>query len=69
MHKKATISIISLCGFSLNHKSFLSTLSTIPITNSLSKALSKREWRLAMEVEMEALQKNKTWELVDLPCG
>ena len=22
-----------------------------------------------MEVEMDALQKNKTWELVDLPIG
>ena len=72
MHTKATISVVALCVFSkisLNHKSFLLTLSTIPIPNSLSEALSKREWRLAMEGEMEALQKNKTWELVDLPSG
>ena len=51
---------VSFQRFSLNHKSFLSTLSTIPITNSLSEALSKREWRLAMETEMDALQKNET---------
>ena len=72
MHKKATISIVhfvSFQRFSLNHKSFLSTLSTIPISNSLFEALSKREWRLAMEAEMDALQKNETWELVDLPSG
>ena len=65
MHKKATISIVSLCcvflEIFLHHKSFLSTLNTIPIPNSLSEALSKREWRLAMEVEMDALQNNKTW--------
>ena len=59
---------VSFQRFSLNHKSFLSTLSTIPISNSLSKALSKREWRLAME-EMDALQKNETWELVHLPSS
>ena len=60
---------VSFQIFSLNHKSFLSTLSTIPIPNLLSKALSKKEWRLAMEAEMDALQKNETWELVDLPNG
>ena len=60
---------VSFQRFSLNHKGFLSTLSTIPIPNSLSDALSKREWRLAMEAEMDALQKNETWELVDLPSG
>ena len=33
---------VSFQRFSLNHKSFLSTLSTIPIPNSLSEALLKR---------------------------
>ena len=51
---------VSFQRFSLNHKSFLSTLSTIHIPNSLSEALSKKEWRLAIEVEMDALQKNET---------
>ena len=46
--------------FSLNHKSFLSTLSAILIPNSLSEALTKREWRLVMVAEMDALQKIKT---------
>ena len=58
---------VSFQRFTLNHKSFLSTLNNILIPNSLSEALSKREWRLVMEAEMDALQKNKTWELVDLP--
>ena len=60
---------VSFQRFSLNQKSFLSTLSTIPIPNSLSEALSKREWRLSKEAEMDALQKNETWELVDQPSG
>ena len=60
---------VSFQRFSLNHKSFLSTLSTIPILNLLFEALSKREWRLAMEAKMDALQKNETWELVDQSSG
>ena len=60
---------VSFQRSSLNHKSFLSTLNTIPNPNSLFEALSKREWRLAMEAEMDALQKNETWELVDVPSG
>ena len=51
---------VSFQRFSLNHKSFMSTLSTIPIPNSLFEALSNREWRLRMEAEINALQKNET---------
>ena len=63
MHKRPLYPLshlVSFQRFSLNHKSFLSTLSTIPIPNSLLEALSKTEWRLAMEAEMDALQKNET---------
>jgi len=32
-------------------------------------AVKSRKWRKAMAVEIEAIKKNKTWELVDLPKG
>ncbi|KAG6489282.1 hypothetical protein ZIOFF_050551 [Zingiber officinale] len=32
-------------------------------------ALSKREWRDAMREEMDALEKDKTWEVVEKPKG
>nr|GEU33566.1 retrovirus-related Pol polyprotein from transposon TNT 1-94 [Tanacetum cinerariifolium] len=32
-------------------------------------ALAEEEWEIAMQDELSAIQKNKTWELVDLPAG
>lgn len=68
MHKKAFVFIISLCvtqSFSPSHKNFIVNLNTILIPNTLSKALTKIEWRNSMREEMDALEKNKTWEIVE----
>ena len=50
-----------------SHKSFLTSLNNIHIPTTLFEALSNENWRQAMNAEIEALQKNKTWEMVDLP--
>ncbi|KAD3337683.1 hypothetical protein E3N88_33203 [Mikania micrantha] len=34
-----------------------------------NEAASKQEWQSAMREEMEALKKNKTWDLTSLPAG
>ena len=60
---------MSYQNLSQNHKAFLSNLHTIPIPRNLSEALRNKEWENAMKLEMEALEKNKTWELVSLPKG
>jgi len=46
--------------FSTTHKTFLTNLSSITTPSSVSEALSDRKWKQAMDVEMEALNKNKT---------
>ena len=51
------------------HKAFLINLNTITIPTSLSEALSNKKWKQAMNEEMKALEKNKTWELIKLPVG
>ncbi|CAJ2627685.1 unnamed protein product [Trifolium pratense] len=54
---------------STTHKAFLTSLNTTTIPTSLSEALSDKKWKQAMDLEMEALDKNNTWELVSLPNG
>lgn len=34
-----------------------------------TQASKKREWRIAMEQELEAIEKNETWSLTELPPG
>ena len=46
-----------------NHFSFVST------PNNLQNALGNPKWKSAMVEEMEALQKNSTWDLVELLEG
>ncbi|XP_059629759.1 uncharacterized mitochondrial protein AtMg00820-like [Cornus florida] len=49
--------------------SFVKQLSSVFIPNSVQKALVDPKWKAAMNEEMKSLQKNETWELVDLPPG
>lgn len=39
------------------------------IPKSLSKTLGHEKWKEAMRVEMDALEKNATWDLVELSKG
>ena len=57
---------MSFQKFSLPHRSFLVNLNAISIPGTLSETLSNEEWKKAMGIEMEALEKNRTWEIVNL---
>ena len=52
---------------SSNHRSFLTHLNTITTPKTVNETLDSKEWGEAMKVEMDALEKNETWELVELP--
>ena len=56
---------VSFEKFASAHKSFLVSLNSITFPQTLSDALSNENWKQAMSVEMQALEKNKTWELVE----
>uniref|UniRef100_A0A2N9FH39 Integrase catalytic domain-containing protein n=1 Tax=Fagus sylvatica TaxID=28930 RepID=A0A2N9FH39_FAGSY len=48
-------------------KAFANQLSSVSIPKNLQEALNNPRWKAAMVEEMEALQKNSTWKLVELP--
>ena len=47
----------------------MGTLTSIIIPRNVDEALRSQEWKMAMDEEMKALQRNKTWDLVPLPQG
>ena len=60
---------VSYEKLSSSHKSFLTHLNIVTIPKIVSEAFGSKEWRGAMKVEMDALEKSKIWDLVELPRG
>ena len=67
--KYSIANYISTEKLSESSKSFSNALSTHHISTSVEEALQDPKWVEAMNEEMEALLKNKTWILVSLPEG
>ncbi|KAM0052455.1 putative RNA-directed DNA polymerase [Helianthus debilis subsp. tardiflorus] len=63
--------VVNYACLSADNVSFISKLSksTEPNSNSYNEASKDPKWVEAMNLEMEALMRNNTWELVDLPSG
>jgi hypothetical protein len=60
---------LSYSRLSPAYRAFVASLQTVPIPRDWKCAKQDPKWKAAMEEEMHALQKNKTWELVPLPKG
>ncbi|XP_077222036.1 uncharacterized protein LOC143855868 [Tasmannia lanceolata] len=60
-------SVVSYDSLTPIFQSFVFSLSSVSLPQSLPAALDHPGWRAAMDLEMEALQANQTWELVHLP--
>ncbi|CAL9017645.1 unnamed protein product [Prunus brigantina] len=60
---------VSTHRLSKSYASYLCQLSSVCVSTKLQDALSNPKWMDAMNVEMDALNKNKTWDLVPLPRG
>jgi hypothetical protein len=59
---------ISYQRLSNNHRTFISNIShVVVVPRNIQEALDDLNWKLAVLEEMNALRKNGTWELVDLP--
>lgn len=55
--------------FSPAHKCFLASIDAKDEPRTFSQAAKVSEWRDAMRKEIEALEANGTWDLVELPAG
>ncbi|KAK1422393.1 hypothetical protein QVD17_25482 [Tagetes erecta] len=60
---------IATGNLSKEAKAFVSSLYSEQIPTTLEEALNTKRWKDAMEVEMDALKKNDTWEKCVLPPG
>jgi len=60
---------LSYSRLSPAYRAFIASLQTVPIPKDWKCAKQDPKWKAAMEEEIHALQKNKTWELVSLPKG
>jgi len=60
---------ISTGRLSKSYESFMNQISAVSVPNKVQDALDDPKWKRAMEEEMEALQKNNTWQLVSPPQG
>jgi len=52
---------------SMQHRSFLSAIDSIRIPTLVQEALKVENWIRAMNEEMNALERNETWEIVERP--
>ncbi|CAL2270507.1 unnamed protein product [Prunus armeniaca] len=50
-------------------KAFVTRMDNFKIPTRVEEAFNDPNWAEAMNIEMEALQKNNTWDIVDLPKG
>ncbi|KAL0418446.1 UNVERIFIED_CONTAM: Retrovirus-related Pol polyprotein from transposon RE1 [Sesamum radiatum] len=56
-------------SFSPAHMRFLAQVEAVHEPRSFKEANQSSHWREAMNKEIEALEKNSTWELTELPAG
>ena len=67
--KHPIANFLSYHKLSEKHKAFISKITNQFVPRNVQEALSHSDWRTAVLEEMNALKKNETWELVELPEG
>ncbi|XP_029147045.1 uncharacterized mitochondrial protein AtMg00820-like [Arachis hypogaea] len=60
---------MSFSSLSSSHKKFILSLHSDIEPKSFKDANQHSNWRSAMKDELDALEMNKTWRLVDCPAG
>ncbi|KAL5754015.1 hypothetical protein ACOSP7_022235 [Xanthoceras sorbifolium] len=58
---------ISYKGLSSSYKTFAHNISLVSVPANIQEAISIPEWKNAVMEELGALQRNKTWDITELP--
>ena len=58
---------VSYQNLSQNHRAFTSKITNLFVPRNIEEALDDPNWKLAVLDELNALRKNETWEIVNLP--
>ena len=58
---------VSYQNLSQNHRAFTSKITNLFVPRNIEEALDDPNWKLAVLDELNALRKNGTWEIVNLP--
>ena len=59
----------SLHHLSSTYRAFITQMSSVEIPSTIQEALRDENWRKAINEKMQALEKNETWDIVELPKG
>ena len=59
----------SLHRLSSTYRAFITQMSFVEIPNTIQEALRDENCRKAINEEMQALEKNENWDIVELPKG
>lgn len=60
---------VSYQALSPSYKGFVANLENVAILRDISEAMENLEWKRVVLEEMDALEKNGTWEIVSRPDG
>ena len=55
--------------YGFNHSSLMTTLSSVPLPSSYLQAVKQDCWNQAMKEELDALNWNHTWDIVECPSA
>ena len=60
---------LSYKGLSPEYRAFISNLDKIQVPNNIYEAMEISQWKAASMEQVQALEKNNTWEIIELPQG
>ncbi|RVW26631.1 Retrovirus-related Pol polyprotein from transposon RE1 [Vitis vinifera] len=69
MYRSPIGNYVTYEGLSPSYRAFATSLDDTQVPNTIQEAFKISEWKKAVQDEIDALEKNGTWTITDLPVG